>query len=389
MRVLHVLPSLTAGGAEGFITNLSVSLCSLGLEVKLFVLGGVRGERGRVLHKRLMEAGIDLAGAEDRRPASLSNLLGLTNLIRLWRPDIVQANLYPAEVACAAAKLLCPGRKICYVRRLANTDFCAYRSRWAVKRLALFFPTVIACSEAVAASYCRFMGNSAQPEVVVIANGGLFPESSPEPQDKREARRNLGISDGAFVVAHIGRMYPGGRTWSGGLETGQKAHDVLIQAFAKAFSEDREAIIVLVGDGPLRPEAEALVRKLGIGEQVRFLGQQPEPWPALLAADLLCFPSRHEGLPNVLPEAASCGLPIVASDIPEIRSLYRGDAWLLTPVDDVEHLAGALRTVRDNMSLFTSRARDAAKIFREMFSMTNCAEEYLRAYSKTIESMRR
>lgn len=386
MKILQVLPSLSAGGAEGFVTNLGVSLSGLGVDVRFYLLGGVRGDRGHVLFDRLNKAGIELIGAEARYGGSFRNLLELTSLIRAWRPDILQANLESAEFACAVAKVLTFGSSACYVRRLANTDFAGFRSNTVVRAMDRFFPHVIACSEAVADAYQTFMRNRQRARLTTVLNGGLLLDSPPDPTEKIEARKILGIAENAFVVAHIGRMFGGTGNKRGGLETGQKAHDVLIRAFAEAFAEDFESVLILVGDGPLRSDAEALASELGITNRTRFLGQLPEPWPALIAADVFCFPSRYEGLPNVLPEAASAGLPVVASDIPEIRDLSPGEGWLLAPVDDVAAFAKALRTNRENMDDFKRQAHDGAASFRERFSMEACARKYLNAYEAAIEA---
>jgi glycosyltransferase involved in cell wall biosynthesis len=380
MKVLQVLPSLSAGGAEGFVTNLSVSLKGLGIDVGFYLLGGVHGERGQVLHERLTSAGIEVMGVRERHPAALGNLIQLGFLLRSWRPDIVQANLYPAEVACAVARFLVPGRRIRYLRRLANTDFVGYRSPAVVRMMDRFYPDVVACSQAVADAYHTFMDNRQRARLTTIPNGGLLLDAPPGLEAKLDARRSLGIAEHAFVVAHIGRMFGGRGAKQGGLETGQKAHDILIRAFAQAFAEDLESVLILVGDGPLRSDAEALAGDLGITPKTRFLGQLPEPWPALIAADVLCFPSRYEGLPNVLPEAASAGLPVVASDIPEIRDLSPHEGWLLAPVDDVAAFAEALRRVRDDMHSFSHLAHLGAAGFRERFSLESCARKYLHAY---------
>ncbi len=379
MKVLQVLPSLTAGGAEGFVTNLSVSLAGLGAEVRVFILAGARGIRGQKLISRLDEAGIKITGIEERKPASLSNLISLTHLIGSWRPEIVQANLYPSEVACAAARILTPGGNTKYIRRLANTNFVNYRSPTIVKMLDRFFAKTIACSPSVDKSYREFMNDKQRSEVVTIPNGGYILDSVPTKDEKLKARHDLGIQEGKFLITHIGRMFGGDRLDSS-LAGGQKAQDVLIKAFAQAFGNDPNGMLALVGDGPLRVEAEALAQNLKVMDQVRFLGLQSEPWPALKAADMFCFPSRHEGLPNVLPEAASCGLPIVASDIPEIRFLYPGDAWLLKPVDDVEAFTNAMLDVYANSKQFISKALDVSQKFREKFSMNTCAEKYLQSY---------
>jgi len=381
-KVLQVIASLSAGGAEGFVTNLSVSLAGLDVEVRVFVMAGVRRERGQVLLRRLEDAGIEVIGVEERKPASLGNLIQLTHLIRSWRPDIVQANLYASEVACVGANILSLRWGTCMVRRLTGTGFVGYRSPTIIRLLDRFFRQTIACSPMVAEAYREFMGVNSKSHLVTIPNGGLLLDSVPNSEEKCRARKQLDIPEEAFVVSHIGRML-GGAVGTG-LEAEPKAQDVLLQAFAKAFGGDPNCVLVLVGDGPLRPEAEKLAERLGVAKQARFLGQQPEPWPALQAADLFCFPSRHEGLPNVLPEAASCGLPVVASDIPEIRFLYPGDAWLLAPVDDVSRFADAMVTVRADLQLFKRRAHAAADGFRRQFSMTACAEKYLQVYESAL-----
>ncbi|MCF8095114.1 MAG: glycosyltransferase [Desulfobacteraceae bacterium] len=385
MKVLQVLPSLAAGGAESFVSNLSVYLRNLGIDLKFYILGGIRDERGAVLYERLTAAGIEVSGTKKRYPGALSNFFKLAFLLRSWQPDIVQANLYPAEVACAAARFLVPHRNICFIRRLASTDFVGYRLSFVVRMMDRYYPHVIACSSAVPDLYSDFIGNRQRAKMITIPNGVAMLESPPEQQVKKEARNSLGIGSNALVVTHIGRMAAGGRTKNGGLQTGAKAHDVIIRSFSQTFRYSPDALLLLLGDGPLRPEAERLSVELGVADKVRFVGQQSEPWPVLKAADLFFFPSRYEGLPNVLPEAASAGLPVVASNIPEIRRLNPGKAWLLEPVDDVDAFASALLTVSENLDYFKCQAIDAAAAFREQFSMEACAEKYLNTYQELIK----
>ncbi len=384
MKILQVLPTLGAGGAEGFVTNLGVSLAALGADVRFYLLAGARRDRGQVLLQRLQDAGIEVVGAEERNIRSPKNLLRLAGLIRSWQPDIVHANLYSTEVVCALARLLSIGNSARFTRRLANTSFQEYKSPTAMYQLDRFFDLTIACSPAVEISYRSFMRNKVKNSITTIPNGGLLLEKVPSINEKYKARRDLGLPDAGLVIAHIGRMFGADRA-NQSLQTGQKAHDILLMSFAQAFGGDMEKILVLVGDGPLRAEAEELARNLGIAPQVHFLGQQPEPWPALKAADIFCFPSRWEGLPNVLPEAASCGLPILASDIREIRDISPGEAWLLTAVDDVEGFADGMREVASNIDEYKNLAVTVAPIIRERFSMETCAKQYLETYKVAQE----
>lgn len=384
MKVLQVIDGLRSGGAEGFVTNLAIGLRDLDVEVRFYLTAGVRGERGELLHARLREAGVDVIGTEARRAASLANLRDLSRLIRSWRPDVVQANLYSAEMLCAGASLLTPVRGVHYTHRLVGTNIANYRSPWVIRRLDRFFAATIACSPAVASAYASFMGSSLRSRVVTIPNGGNLLQETPGADDRARARAALGVPEGAFAVAHVGRMSGVTDKKNGGMEADAKAHDVLIRSFARAFGDEADTILLCVGDGPLRPALEALAAAEGVADRVRFLGVLPEPWPAMTAADVFCFPSRNEGMPNVLPEAASCGLPVVASDIPENRFLDPGDPWIFAPVDDVAAFAAALRRMRDERDQFQARAHAAAAGFREQFSMRACAERYLACYREMV-----
>lgn len=378
MKILQVIPTLEAGGAEGFITNLSVSLSDLGIDVKLFLMAGVREERGDVLFSRLKKAGIEVIGSGEHNVRSPINILELARLICSWKPDIVQANMYQTEVLVSLSRILTRGCGTCYVRRLANSNICGRRSTVIMKLMDRFFKLTIACSPVVADAYKIFMRWKYKSELISIPNGGLLKEIVTKSEERDLAREEIQLPGDAFVVLHIGRI--DGLT----LSTGQKAHDVLLKAFAMAFGNNKDCILVMVGDGPLRHEAEALARDLGLSAQVRFLGKQPEPWPALNAADIFFFPSRFEGMPNVLPEAVSCGLPILASDIPEIKSLSPGDAWILKPVDDVEAFAYGLSEIYSNIELYQQRASNAAKGITARFSMGACAERYIQAYKNIL-----
>jgi len=170
------------------------------------------------------------------------------------------------------------------------------------------------------------------------------------------------------------------------LESNQKAHDIILKAFKRAFGGDPEKILLLVGDGNLRPMLEGLTHSLELNENVIFLGQLPEPWDALKTADLFFFPSRYEGLPNVLPEAASCGLPVLASDIPEIRSMYSGKAWLLKPVDNVEAFMSGLKYMYENIAYFREQAMSEIPYFIKKYSMKDCALNYHKAYSDLLNN---
>lgn len=122
---------------------------------------------------------------------------------------------------------------------------------------------------------------------------------SPEARDR--IRRELGLED-AFVVGHVGRFMK------------QKNQAFLIRAFAALKAKRVDAALLLVGDGELRPEAEKLVRELGMGDSVLFTGNRKDVAELYSAMDVFALPSLYEGFPVVGIEAQANGLPCLFSD---------------------------------------------------------------------------
>ena len=130
-------------------------------------------------------------------------------------------------------------------------------------------------------------------EVRTIPNGIDTRAFSPELPDSRA--RLLPGSDGHVVVGCVARFEP------------VKNHDLLLRAFREAHRARPELLLVLVGDGSLRPELEALARSLEIAHAVRFAGDQPDPASWYRCFDAFVLASRAEGTSMSLLEAMASG----------------------------------------------------------------------------------
>lgn len=379
-RILQVIATLSAGGAEGFIANLSRDMANSGNEVVVYLLAGVQGERGDVLHQLLQTAGVRVLGADRRKAASLHNLTQLCRIIREFKPDVIQANLDSSEVACLAARILLFDRKTVYIRRLANSKLFRSRfGRFCFDFRGFAYDGTVACSNAVFVEAKKYSILSRSRLIAEIPNGADLRNGSVMAYNRTSSRRELDVAESAFVVAHIG-SFNSGKLGIPGLSGSQKSQDVVILAFSEFAKANADSLLLLAGDGPLRAEAEELANKLCIRSRVRFLGIEREPWRLLRAADVFIFPSRYEGHPNVLPEAGASGLPVVASEIPENRAIYSGFPWIFCNVDDVSGFASAISTVRNNLNRFKSAASDSANVFVQRFDMKQCSSQYLSFY---------
>lgn len=105
-----------------------------------------------------------------------------------------------------------------------------------------------------------------------------------------------------FVVGHIGRFNE------------QKNHEFIVDIFFKIYNENKNSVLMLVGEGFLKEEIKKKVNKLKIADRVFFLGQRTDVDELLQVMDVFVLPSLFEGLPVVLVEAQSSGLPCYTSN---------------------------------------------------------------------------
>ena len=122
------------------------------------------------------------------------------------------------------------------------------------------------------------------------------------PALRKQTRESLEIPDDALVIGHIGRFVP------------QKNHGFLVEIFAELVKQAPAARLLLVGDGDTEPQVRQQVETFGLSDRVIFAGTHKDTAPFYQAMDLFLLPSLFEGLPVVMVEAQTAGLPCVISD---------------------------------------------------------------------------
>ncbi|TSC91533.1 MAG: group 1 glycosyl transferase [Parcubacteria group bacterium Licking1014_17] len=148
----------------------------------------------------------------------------------------------------------------------------------------------------------------------------------------------------------------------GSMSTIQKGQDYLIQAI-KIIKDNFPGInceLILVGNGRRQKILEELVKKLGIGKYVKFLGRRSPPYSE---ADLLVFPSLWEGMPNAVLEAMAAGLPVIATPVGGIPEVVRdGLSGVIVPPKDAHAIANATWRLFKNPQILIFLAQEAKKI---------------------------
>jgi glycosyltransferase involved in cell wall biosynthesis len=138
-------------------------------------------------------------------------------------------------------------------------------------------------------------------EVTVFKTAIDANKNAYDPEARDKARKELGL-DRKFVVGHIGRFVP------------QKNPLFLLRVFKEIYTQRHDAVLLLIGDGPLREEMLAQIESDGIADVVCYLGLREDIIQFYQAMDCFLLPSLYEGLPVVGLEAQCAGLPIFFSD---------------------------------------------------------------------------
>ncbi len=325
MNVLHFIGAFVAAGAEKFTVELVRELKRRGHDVGVVGLSSRRDAVGEDMLESLALEGIpSFVGPSDK--LGMRTVLWLRRVLNETRPKTVHLHTPNTELAYFLATRLARSDRAC-VRTLHNTSIPNKRSY----NLALAKNKVratIACSSAVRDAMLERMG----PDIEVIENGVDFHWPIKDPALRSRMLESLDMDPGKTHFLHVGRM--DGES----LQTSQKAHDVLIDAWRAGLLADAGAQLNLVGDGPSRSRLERRARN---DRSIVFHGLRNDVAIWLQAADVFVMPSRHEGLPIAGIEALGTGIACLFSDIPPLQELGDGSVRRVK-VDSVEELAAAL-----------------------------------------------
>ena len=202
--------------------------------------------------------------------------------------------------------------------------------------------------------------------VVLIPNGVSSSELAP----RGAARRSIGAADDELVIGFVGRF------------VSQKAADVLVRAFHSVAAALPQARLAMVGAGPLERPLRDLAGQIGVAARIRWLGERDAR--ALMAGfDIFAMPSCKEGLPYVVLEAMSAGLPVVATNTAGVELLVEPDVnGAVVPCGD--HGAFAQELIRIGRDPERIRRYGAASLQRvSRFTVDAMVDKTLDAYAGT------
>ena len=380
-KIAVFLPSLEGGGAERSMLNLTRGFLAQGRKVDI-VLCQAKGaylgdipegatmielEASSNLPARCAVASVNLGDflallrpvlLAKKISAEVARLKSLQRYILHSRPDVILSALPYANLCAIWAKQL-SGSNVSVVvsERIALSTYCKAPSnfrkwRWRylpelVKRTYPKSDGVIAVSDHVANDLIKTIG---------LPEGSVTAVRNPVVDDTLRSRAQRTLEHAWFAPDAVPVILAAGRL------TEQKDFATLIHAFASVRA-NREARLVILGEGRLRDDLEQLACNLGIQADVYMPGFVENPFQYMARASVLVLSSEYEGLPGVLIQAMACGCPVVSTDCPggSREILEDGKYGALVPVGNIQEIAKAILAEVDDPTrkeILLGRAED-------------------------------
>lgn len=367
--LLVAASTATSGGGEKHVADLLRGLPAIGVACALACPGeGSLTEIARETGAAVFDvpvAGVDPAGVTRLRSAIAACAPGVVHahgsraalFARLADPDAVSRVVYTVHgihvdksgSALRRAVLLAVERGL--VGRTAR--FIAVCEADVAKGAAL---------GVLDAARTRVVYNGIEPPPVDVSRGAF--------------RSEIGIADDAPLAACIGRFHE------------QKDHETLLAAWALVSAARPDAVLALVGSGPLEARLREVVRAAGLSGSVRFVAPRSDIDAVYRDTDVLALSSRWEGLPYVVVEALANGVPVVATAVDGVPEAVRdGVSGFLVPVGDPVAFADRLGALLDSRAIAREMGEAGAAWVRLRFSMAAMLDGVADVYSEVARGV--
>jgi len=288
---------------------------------------------------------------------------GLARLVRRERVDILHAHTSHAHTLACIARRLAGRGQVVVSRRVDFPPKTNAFSRWKYQWPCHY----IAISEAIGRVLIEWGISSGKISVV---HSAIDPARLAVPPATRES---LGIPGEVPLIGIVAAL------------VGHKDLPTFVDAMAAVHAAHPAAHAVIVGDGPLRGEIEALIRAKNLRDRVFLLGYRDDVPSILHALDIFVLSSNEEGLGTSVLDAMAVGLPVAATAAGGIPEMVRdGETGLLAPVGEGQALGAAIARLLDDPGAAGAMAANARRMVEEQFTVPRMVEGNLAVYQRAL-----
>jgi glycosyltransferase involved in cell wall biosynthesis len=222
---------------------------------------------------------------------------------------------------------------------------------------------------AAGAPYEKMVVLGARSDVSIFDSDRLLPY-------RNDLRRSLGLRD-EYTILYVGSL---GR---------RKGVHYLLEALPGIAGRVPQVKLLLIGDGRLRGELEAMVRGSKMADRVKFLGEVPHHQIAecLALSDVFVFPSLSEAMPRAVFEAMSMAVPVVATRVGGIPEVVEdGVTGILVDPGDSEQIVASVTRLFENPDLAHALGQRARALILQEYTNEIWLEKFVRLHFDALEN---
>jgi glycosyltransferase involved in cell wall biosynthesis len=363
IRVLHCIHSLSNGGAERQLCLLAQASEAAGMECAIFCIDD-------------SHAGTDLSGIRIIKSGQHSSQSAgvfqeIHRAIKSFKPDLIHAWL--------PASMTVPAMTLALYHRLPVV--VSYRNEQWFRRGVYYVEFVsslitadgIVSNTPIERSIWPYRWLYRLKKGCIIRNAVSIPTAGAETE---HGPVSLPSPAEQLKLLFVGRL------------TKQKNWQCLLEALPHV-QQHHDWRLTICGDGEDAEAVRSCIRKLALSDRVELVGFRPDVYDIMRRSHVLVLPSLYEGMPNVLMEALTLGLPCFASDIAAVRDVLAGRRCVLTfDPRSPQSLASLIDRAADNPSVLAPLALEGLKLGRsfDVQTMAHHHGEYYRSVLRRLDA---
>ncbi|MCX6081388.1 MAG: glycosyltransferase [Chloroflexi bacterium] len=376
MRILHIITSLDAGGAQWVLINILEQLKAKGVDQCLISMKP-NGE----LAQQVIDLGISLHEISFSPGTFIEATSRVNEIIASFQPQVIQSWMYHGDFLTIFLRN--PDHiPIIWGVHHSYEHFWRNRMKFFTKIIArinaacshIIPNQIICCSHSAMKSHARI--GYAASKMIHIPNGIAAERFIPDPQARNILRQELGLAPQTRLVGYIARYHP------------QKDHALFFLSANLFLVKNKDVHFILVGEQVIadNPEIKRWMTLSKTPENFHFLGKRTDLPMITAALDLATLTSSGEAFPLTIIEAMACEIPCVATDVGDVKLMLGASGTIVPPQNPKALSEGWHHTLNKSADERTALGKSLRERVIKDFTNQAMAEQYLQVYIQIISS---
>ncbi len=371
MHIVHIIPQIdSSGGAERLVVQLASKMAEKHTVTVITYRDIPKGSS----YVKEFSSKVSCISLGKKKGFNFTLTFRLFKLLRHLHPDIVNAHLPSSFLYLILSTLFI--RKIKYVLTVHSLPTHEESRKWVVRlrtvliKLRRLFMVVL--SDKSAKEFSQYYGINNRVEI--INNGIVAPKTTNKLSQVYREIEDLKFTDSTKVFVNIGRIDM------------IKNQTMLSEVFHQLRSEGYDVLLLVIGEPTTYISNNAKYKHLLKYDNVRFLGLKENIGDYLSLADAFCLSSYKEGLPLVVLEALSFGLPIISTPVGGVPDVIKKENGFIS--SDFTPKA-FYKQMREFLDLDNEQVKSIkivnTNLFSQYYTIDSVAKNYIRFYNTLLK----